>query len=152
MTEKTYGPNKLTIEHMHSNKQDADAAGHSHYFTGVPCIHGHLVPRKTKNGVCLECLKNTQRKYYSTIRKPYRNLTEAEKKKRIKAYYQANREKFLQNSKEYREANREKIKVQRQQYWKDNKERLSVKNKAWRKSNKDKINKRDRELYRKNPF
>ena len=30
MTDKTYGPDKLTIERMHSNRADAKAAGHSH--------------------------------------------------------------------------------------------------------------------------
>jgi len=35
MTYKTYAPAKLTIGQMHSNRQDADAAGHSHFFTGV---------------------------------------------------------------------------------------------------------------------
>jgi len=81
MTDKTYGKDKLTINQLHSNRQDADAAGHSHFFTGLPCIRGHLIPRNAKNGTCIECSKITHKKYYAKIRKPRQNLTEAEKKK-----------------------------------------------------------------------
>lgn len=37
-------------------RAEAKAAGASHYFTGEPCKHGHIAPRKTK-GACVECLK-----------------------------------------------------------------------------------------------
>jgi len=32
------------------------ASGAKYYFTGEPCKHGHVAPRKTK-GACLDCLK-----------------------------------------------------------------------------------------------
>lgn len=34
----------------------AQAIGAPRYFTGLPCEHGHIAPRKTK-GVCVECAK-----------------------------------------------------------------------------------------------
>ena len=37
-------------------RAEAKATGATHYFTGVPCVRGHLAPRKTK-GVCVECMK-----------------------------------------------------------------------------------------------
>jgi len=37
-------------------RKEAQAIGATHYFTGEPCKHGHIAPRKTK-GVCVECLK-----------------------------------------------------------------------------------------------
>jgi hypothetical protein len=37
-------------------RAEAKAAGTKYYFTGEPCKHGHIAPRKTK-GVCVECLK-----------------------------------------------------------------------------------------------
>ena len=150
MTDKTYGLAKLTIGQMHFNRQDADAAGHSHSFTGVPCIHDHLILRKTKIGVCLECLKNNQRKYYAKIRKSRRNLTDPEKILKQKAHYHANRERILQRGKEYREANREKIKIQRQQHYQENKERLSQKNRKWYQANKEKDNQKNRVRCNKN--
>lgn len=37
-------------------RKEAKASGASHYFTGEPCVRGHIAPRKTK-GACIECLK-----------------------------------------------------------------------------------------------
>ena len=37
-------------------RAEAKATGAKYYFTGEPCKHGHVAPRKTK-GACLECLK-----------------------------------------------------------------------------------------------
>lgn len=37
-------------------RAEAKAIGATHYFTGLPCKHGHVAPRKTK-GACVECLK-----------------------------------------------------------------------------------------------
>jgi hypothetical protein len=38
-------------------RAEAKATGATHYFTGEPCKHGHIAPRKTK-GPCVECLKD----------------------------------------------------------------------------------------------
>tara|TARA_R110002126_G_scaffold268049_1_gene411542 strand:- start:335 stop:934 length:600 start_codon:yes stop_codon:yes gene_type:complete len=37
-------------------RSEAKAQGVKYYFTGEPCKHGHIAPRKTK-GACVECLK-----------------------------------------------------------------------------------------------
>ena len=37
-------------------RAEAKATGVAYYFTGEPCKHGHIAPRKTK-GACIECLK-----------------------------------------------------------------------------------------------
>ena len=39
-----------------TNRADAKSQGATHYFTGKPCIRGHIALRKTKGG-CLECIK-----------------------------------------------------------------------------------------------
>ena len=39
-----------------TNRADAKAQGATHYFTGLPCIRGHIALRKTK-GSCVECMK-----------------------------------------------------------------------------------------------
>ncbi len=54
-TIKRYGSNKLTIEEMRSNIEDAKKAEQSHYFTGRPCKYGHLAPRTTGNATCVQC-------------------------------------------------------------------------------------------------
>lgn len=42
--------------HLPRTRQLAKAQGAATYFTGEPCTHGHIAPRKTK-GTCTECLK-----------------------------------------------------------------------------------------------
>lgn len=37
-------------------RAEAMASGAKYYFTGEPCKHGHVAPRKTK-GACIDCLK-----------------------------------------------------------------------------------------------
>jgi len=37
-------------------RKDAKLLGATHYFTGEPCVRGHVAPRKTK-GACVECMK-----------------------------------------------------------------------------------------------
>ena len=37
-------------------RAEAKKIGSNYYFTGQPCKHGHIAPRKTK-GACVECLK-----------------------------------------------------------------------------------------------
>ena len=37
-------------------RAEAKALGAKYYFTGEPCKHGHIAPRKTK-GSCVECIK-----------------------------------------------------------------------------------------------
>ncbi len=39
-----------------NNRAEAKRIGATHYFTGLPCKHGHVALRKTK-GACVECIK-----------------------------------------------------------------------------------------------
>ena len=40
---------------FHTTRAAAKAAGESHYFTGVPCLHGHVTRRRTASAGCCEC-------------------------------------------------------------------------------------------------
>lgn len=40
---------------------EARANGDLHYFTGIPCIKGHLSKRSTKKQICLECQRDWQK-------------------------------------------------------------------------------------------
>lgn len=42
------------MEHP-KTRAEAKAAGSTHYFTGKPCVRGHVALRKTK-GACVECM------------------------------------------------------------------------------------------------
>lgn len=44
------------MDNLPSTRAEAKKTGSKYYFTGQPCKHGHVAPRKTK-GACVECLK-----------------------------------------------------------------------------------------------
>lgn len=46
----------MDITNLPKTRSEAKAQGAKFYFTGEPCKHGHVAPRKTK-GACVECLK-----------------------------------------------------------------------------------------------
>ena len=39
------------------SREEARMAGLVHYFTGKPCLHGHIATRLTSNMVCCECAR-----------------------------------------------------------------------------------------------
>jgi hypothetical protein len=46
----------MDISTLPRTREEARRTNAKYYFTGEPCKHGHIAPRKTK-GACLECLK-----------------------------------------------------------------------------------------------
>ena len=46
----------MDTTNLPKTRSEAKAQGAKFYFTGEPCKHGHVAPRKTK-GSCTECLK-----------------------------------------------------------------------------------------------
>jgi hypothetical protein len=46
----------MDISKLPKTRAEAKETGATHYFTGEPCKHGHIAPRKTK-GACVECIK-----------------------------------------------------------------------------------------------
>lgn len=44
------------MDNLPTSRAEAKKIGSKYYFTGQPCKHGHIAPRKTK-GTCVECLK-----------------------------------------------------------------------------------------------
>jgi 5-methylcytosine-specific restriction endonuclease McrA len=44
------------MNNLPSTRAEAKNSGSKYYFTGQPCKHGHISPRKTK-GSCVDCLK-----------------------------------------------------------------------------------------------
>lgn len=52
-------------------REQALALGLKKYFTGEPCVHGHVCERKTRRRECVECLKRIQRKTRAKNRDNY---------------------------------------------------------------------------------
>lgn len=77
---------------MPATRAEAKAQGARYYFTGVPCKHGHIAPRKTK-GACVECLR-VEWAAAAEIRAEYfREYNKSDKAKENKQrYYAANRD------------------------------------------------------------
>jgi 5-methylcytosine-specific restriction endonuclease McrA len=82
----------MDTTNLPKTRAEAKELGAAYYFTGEPCKHGHIAPRKTK-GSCVECLKvewakgNEARAEYF---KAY-NSSEAGQKAK-KEYYERNKE------------------------------------------------------------
>jgi len=46
----------MDTTNLPKSRKEAQDSGAKYYFTGEPCKHGHIAPRKTK-GSCVDCLK-----------------------------------------------------------------------------------------------
>lgn len=82
----------MDISKMPATRAEAKAAGVMHYFTGQPCKHGHIAPRKTK-GACVECLKLEWEKARQTRAEYFRFYNRSKAGQKVKReYYERNRE------------------------------------------------------------
>lgn len=85
----------MNYEELPKTRAEAKATGAKYYFTGEPCKHGHVAPRKAK-GNCVECLKleweeaNVKRAEYF---KEYNKSEKGQENKR--RYYEANKEQVM---------------------------------------------------------
>jgi 5-methylcytosine-specific restriction endonuclease McrA len=110
----------MDTTNLPKTRAEAKATGATHYFTGEPCKHGHIAPRKTK-GACVECLKvewaqaaETRAEYF----REYNRKDEVRDKKHD--WYLENRKQVIQTAatrpaavlREYRNAWKEANKVQ----------------------------------------
>jgi len=69
-------------------RKEAKEQSATHYFTGEPCVRGHIALRKTK-GVCIECLKEDWQK--DNEKRKQKPKSEAAKEAGRK-YYERNKE------------------------------------------------------------
>lgn len=74
------------------SRAEAKATGAKYYFTGEPCKHGHIAPRKTK-GACVECLKVEWEKANVTRAEYFQQYNRSIAGKEAKReYYERNRD------------------------------------------------------------
>ncbi len=82
----------MDITTLPKSRAEAKATGAPHYFTGEPCKHGHVAPRKTK-GACVECLKVEWGKAAQTRAEYFQQYNQSEAGQEAKRqYYERNRE------------------------------------------------------------
>jgi len=76
----------------------AKATDAKYYFTGEPCKHGHVAPRKTK-GACTECLRVDWEKRNVARAEYFRQYNQSEIAKETKRkYYEKNRDAIIARS------------------------------------------------------
>lgn len=91
------------------SKAEARALGLPRYFTGVPCIRGHLTERQVSNGGCMDCSRilGLETKRAGCRRRYHANKEAAAVKYR--AYYLRRRGYMLKRTSEYRRLNPAKV-------------------------------------------
>jgi hypothetical protein len=81
----------MDTTNLPKTRAEAKAAGAKYYFTGDPCKHGHIAPRKTK-GACVECLKVEWAKGNETRAEYFREYNKSDAGQKAKReYYEKNR-------------------------------------------------------------
>ena len=82
----------MDTTNLPKTRSEAKAQGSAYYFTGNPCKHGHVAPRKTK-GACVECLKLEWERGNQTRAEYFRAYNKSEAGQKAKRdYYEKNRE------------------------------------------------------------
>ena len=85
----------MDTTNLPKTRKEAQDAGAKYYFTGEPCKHGHVAPRKTK-GACVECLKVEWEKANTTRADYFREYNKSEAGQQAKRkYYEANKENVI---------------------------------------------------------
>lgn len=88
----------MDYENYPKNRSEAKAIGAKYYFTGLPCVHGHIALRKTK-GACLDCLKVEWDKGKVLRKEYFASYNHSERGQKSKAkYYAKNRDKVIQRA------------------------------------------------------
>jgi hypothetical protein len=89
----------MDIAKMPRTRKEAQTLGAKYYFTGEPCKHGHIAPRKTK-GACVECLKAEWAKAAGDRADYFREYNQRTEVKEAKhEWYVANHEQVKESAK-----------------------------------------------------
>ena len=78
----------MDTANLPTTRAEAKATGAKYYFTGEPCKHGHIAPRKTK-GACVECLKNEWAQALETRAEYFKEYNKSDAGQKAKREYYA---------------------------------------------------------------
>lgn len=118
-------------------KQDAQNLGLKVYYTGVPCLKGHLSERRVGSSNCIDC--EIENKEHNAAK------TKAWKKSKMldPVYAELHRKKAKEQSKKYHSENRadclDKMKVRNAKYYQENKSSIINAVSNYNKANKLKV-------------
>lgn len=112
-----------------NNRQEALRIGYPHYFTGKPCIHGHLSNRDAKDRKCLQCELIFVRK----------RAHRPDIKAKFLAWSRANKEKRRAASKRSKAKFPERTRERMREWYSRNREYVAARRAEWSAANKPKI-------------
>jgi len=108
-------------------RKEAKEKGLTRYYTGKPCLNGHISERLLSSGQCLTCNKDRYEQNKEEI------------KQRVRNWSRDNKDRKRATDKAYRENNKQKVR----KGWKDwadrNRASMNEARKAWRESNKERL-------------
>lgn len=113
----------MTLEII--SRKEAKARGLNKYFTGEPCVHGHIAERRTSYTMCVECDRIRQ--------------TKPALKAKVAVWRRQNKEAIDKNKDDYRARRREYLAAKVKENFEANKGRILAWRAAYRKNNKPKI-------------
>ena len=88
----------MDTTNLPKTRAEAKAQGAAYYFTGEPCKHGHVAPRKTK-GACVECLKLEWQRAAETRAEYFKAYNKSEAGQKAKReYYEKNKEAVIERA------------------------------------------------------
>lgn len=112
-----------------SNRADALRGGHPYYFTGKPCIHGHVSNRDANDRKCLACELVFVR---ARVKRP-------EYKDKFLAWSRANKDKRRASSQKSKLKHADSVRRRLRDWWAKTKTVRAKKRAAWAAANKPKI-------------
>ena len=129
------GDHQLSNSRNIISREQAKALGLKHYFTGRPCLHGHIAERSVRTGRCLECGRARSAKWKAAnperVRETRRKHRAANLEKVREKDREANRKQYIKNG--------DKIRSRRAAWRADNKEKIAAYERQWYAKNRDKI-------------
>lgn len=113
------------------SRADAIAQGLDTYFTGKPCKHGGVAPRRTSNYQCL-CAACREKEAASARR-----------------YYEANKDSVLEYRRGWAKRNEERVRRRKAERYQENRETIKERVRLYRERFPDKVREAQRTSYRK---
>lgn len=113
------------------SRADAQASGLERYFTGEPCVRGHVSSRFVSSGKCKACQDAANDSHYE------RNADAT--KASAKRYRAANKDKVDAARRDWKARNLERVNAAKAEYNRANRERQNKQKRDWAHKNKDKV-------------
>lgn len=135
------------------SRADAKAQGLTSYFTGKPCLYGHIARRNVASWTCHDCANKRHRVWYAE-RDPARIARGRETRRRWK---EANPDKVAASRRKEKAAPQPKkapspkTKANKARYYQNNKAAISARQKEYYKANRERLIERSRQWHQDNP-